>query len=111
MEDNDLDYTLWNYVYDNTHKHGDLWNGENLSIRAENGNRALQALIRPYAYQIGSACRIRTQKFNSFTQRYHLTIVVEKGSDFQKVCVFMPRYHYKIAPNVAVSYGKLSFYL
>lgn len=32
MESNQLSYTLWNYTADNENKHGDQWNGEDLSI-------------------------------------------------------------------------------
>ena len=58
IEDNLLSCTLWNYTPDNTHAHGDGWNGEDLSIFSRDeqadpgdihsGGRALRAAVRPY---------------------------------------------------------------
>lgn len=58
VEDNLLSCTLWNYTPDNTHAHGDGWNGEDLSIFGRDeqedpgdihsGGRALPAIVRPY---------------------------------------------------------------
>jgi len=108
IELNDLDYTLWNYVHDNTHEYGDLWNGENLSIRAENRNRAFQAVIRPYVSQLTLDCIIKRQEFNCFTQRYDLVVTVKKGAKFLKILVFVPKYHYRITPKITSSHGKVS---
>ncbi len=58
VEDNLLSCTLWNYTPDNTHAHGDGWNGEDLSIFCRDeqadsddihsGGRGLRAVVRPY---------------------------------------------------------------
>lgn len=57
-----MSYTLWNYTADNTNEHGDLWNGEDLSIFSRDqqndpsdinsGGRALSAVVRPYAKKV-----------------------------------------------------------
>lgn len=59
MEANLLAYTLWNYTPDNTNRHGDGWNGEDLSLYSlsqrtdpadiNSGGRALEAVVRPGA--------------------------------------------------------------
>ncbi|MCG8592481.1 MAG: cellulase family glycosylhydrolase [Proteobacteria bacterium] len=59
LDDALLSGTLWNYTPDNTHAHGDHWNGEDLSIFCRDeqsdpsdlhsGGRALEAVARPYA--------------------------------------------------------------
>ncbi|MCJ7622672.1 MAG: cellulase family glycosylhydrolase [Anaerolineaceae bacterium] len=59
LEANLVSFTLWNYTADNTNKHGDLWNDEDLSIfsrdqqtgsgEIHDGGRALDAVVRPYA--------------------------------------------------------------
>jgi hypothetical protein len=62
MDDHLMNYTLWNYTSDNTNEHGDLWNGEDLSIFSRDqqtdpsdinsGGRALSAVVRPYAQKV-----------------------------------------------------------
>lgn len=62
MDDHLMNYTLWNYTADNTNEHGDLWNGEDLSIFSRDqqtnpsdinsGGRALSAVVRPYAQKV-----------------------------------------------------------
>jgi len=57
-----LSGTLWNYTADNDNRHGDQWNGEDLSIFSRDqqsdagdlnsGGRALEAVVRPYARRI-----------------------------------------------------------
>jgi hypothetical protein len=59
-----IDSTIWNYSAGNRHEHGELWNGEDLSIfcrdereagrsetgdPADSGGRALRGFVRPYA--------------------------------------------------------------
>jgi hypothetical protein len=58
LEANLMSCTIWNYTSDNCNAHGDLWNGEDLSIYSadqrkdpadpDSGGRALPALLRPY---------------------------------------------------------------
>jgi hypothetical protein len=62
LESNVVSFTLWNYTADNSNFRGDLWNDEDLSIfsldqhvgigDAYDGGRALEAVLRPYAYKI-----------------------------------------------------------
>ena len=62
MDDHLLNYTQWNYTPDNSNEHGDLWNGEDLSIFSRDqqsepsdinsGGRALSAVVRPYAKKV-----------------------------------------------------------
>lgn len=70
LESQLLSYTLWNYTSDNSHKFGDLWNLEDLSIsssdsealairlagghtrRLDDSARGLKGFARPYAYRI-----------------------------------------------------------
>jgi len=62
MDDHLMSYTQWNYTPDNSNEHGDLWNGEDLSIFSRDqqsdpsdinsGGRALSAVVRPYAKKV-----------------------------------------------------------
>jgi len=44
-----IPYFWWNYTPENSHEHGDGWNGENLSIFSTDsgGGRCLEVLVRP----------------------------------------------------------------
>jgi hypothetical protein len=58
MDDNLMNYTLWNYTADNTNERGDRWNDEDFSIFSRDqqtnpasihsGARALEGFVRPY---------------------------------------------------------------
>jgi hypothetical protein len=48
VDANLLHSTLWNYTADNTHKTGDGWNDEDLSIFSEGKERAPGGWKRPY---------------------------------------------------------------
>jgi hypothetical protein len=62
LEANLTSFTLWNYTADNTNLRGDQWNDEDLSIFSrdqqvgsgliDDGGRALEAALRPYACKI-----------------------------------------------------------
>lgn len=62
MDNHLMNFALWNYTPDNTNEHGDLWNGEDLSIFSKDqqldpsdinsGGRALSAVVRPYAKKV-----------------------------------------------------------
>lgn len=54
LDANLLSATIWNYTADNTHKYGDGWNGEDLSVfcREDGGGRALAGFVRPYAMAV-----------------------------------------------------------
>jgi hypothetical protein len=62
LEANLLSGTLWNYTADNDNRWGDQWNEEDLSIFSRDqqedpgdlnsGGRALEAVVRPYAYKV-----------------------------------------------------------
>ena len=77
MESNNLEYVLWNYVHDNTRVNGDHWNGEDLSIRSDGGNRGLQAAVRPYTFAFGRHGRIVEERFDPYTGQYRLSVEVE----------------------------------
>jgi hypothetical protein len=48
IDENLLHSTIWNYTADNTHKDGDHWNREDLSIICEGQPRAAGGWLRPY---------------------------------------------------------------
>jgi hypothetical protein len=48
VDANLLHSTIWNYTADNTHKTGDGWNDEDLSIFSEEKERAIAGWKRPY---------------------------------------------------------------
>ena len=78
MEANLLEYVLWNYMPYSTASKGDWWNGEDLSIRSEGRNRALDAVARPYVYAIEGTVEMLKQGFDLFDSKhqgtYHLEV-------------------------------------
>ncbi|MES0361638.1 MAG: hypothetical protein ABUK20_12030, partial [Anaerolineales bacterium] len=78
LEANLVNFTLWNYTADNSNLHGDLWNDEDLSIFSRDqqtgssdihdGGRALEAVVRPYAYKIPGT--LISMSFDIGTKRF-----------------------------------------
>lgn len=112
VEDNLLSCTLWNYTPDNTHAHGDGWNGEDLSIFSRDGQddpgdihsggRGLQAVVRPYPRAVaGESLRmafdIRRRVFEfEFRHDPAITAATE---------IFVPEFQYGDGYHVEVSDG------
>jgi hypothetical protein len=106
-----LDSTIWNYTADNTNKHGDLWNDEDLSIFSRDqqvvpeniysGGRALNAIIRPYLRFItGDPIR---QSFDFRRKEYTLLFEDEQEGE---LIVFVPDYQYPRGFRVEIKNGK-----
>ncbi|UZP35543.1 hypothetical protein NXS19_003359 [Fusarium pseudograminearum] len=121
MENNKLNYTLWNYNPANRVEYGDGWNKEDFSVIngddvVENGpikpdyrnymhekdelykgGRILDVIIRPYA--VKTAGIPQTSNWNHKTLRfeYTWTSVATKESTDEKAHlteIFIPSYHY-----------------
>jgi hypothetical protein len=114
MEANLVSFTLWNYTADNTNAHGDQWNGEDFSIYSRDqltgsggindGGRALDAVIRPYAARIpGEPLRmsfdIRSGVFR-FVFRCDPTITAP-------LVIYLPAYHYAKGVSFTVTRGRV----
>jgi len=111
IEDSLLSCALWNYTADNTHAHGDGWNGEDLSIFCadevkdasdENaGGRALAAVVRPYPRAVaGEPLRIAfdpRRRIFEFEFRHHSADAPTE--------IFLPRYQYPQGCRIEVSDG------
>ncbi|MCE5256096.1 MAG: hypothetical protein LLF89_04535, partial [Spirochaetaceae bacterium] len=73
LDANLLDGTLWHYSAINTHRWGDAWNGEDLSVFCldeAGGGRALAGFVRPYALAV--AGELLEMRFNSRTGEFCL---------------------------------------
>jgi hypothetical protein len=112
LEDTLLSGTLWNYTPDNTNRHGDQWNGEDLSIFSRDqqtnphdihsGGRALQAVVRPYARAVAGeplhmAFDLKSKAF-TFAFQHDATITAPTE-------LFVPNYQYPQGYTVEVSDG------
>ncbi len=118
MEANLLSCTLWNYTADNDNLHGDQWNDEDLSIfshdqqtdtgrsdplgHPDDGGRALQAVIRPYARAVaGEPLRMAFDiKRRTFEFEFRHDPAVQAPTE-----IFLPNYHYGHGCVVEVSDG------
>jgi hypothetical protein len=113
VEDNLLNYTLWNYTPDNTNLHGDLWNDEDLSIystdqRSEprdinSGGRALQAVVRPYP--LLTSGDLLHASFNPFRRTFKMKFRSDPAISAPTE-IFVPSYQYPHGYTIKVSDGR-----
>lgn len=115
LEQNFLDFTLWNYTPDNTNDRGDGWNGEDLSIFSlsqqqdpkdiNSGGRALEALVRPWPVKIaGEPVKVKYNiKTRKFSFRFRQQPGLEKDTE-----IYVPAYPYPHGFELWVSDGSFS---
>lgn len=116
LDRNLLSGTLWNYTPDNDNAHGDMWNGEDLSIYSRDkqtgtgdvydGGRALSAVVRPYACAAAG-----TPLHMSFSRESrHFELRLRRSQHVTAPTeIFVPRYHYPSGFSVEVSAGSWRF--
>ena len=115
LEDNLLSYTLWNYTADNSNKHGDMWNEEDLSLFSRDqqknpadinsGGRALKAFIRPFPFKTAGE-----PTFMEFDYRNGRFIFEFRGDPLitAPTEIYLPRLQYPKGCAVIISDGNYS---
>jgi len=113
VEDNLLNYTLWNYTPDNTNLHGDLWNDEDFSIYSEDqrtnprdinsGGRGLEAVVRPFP--VATAGELLKSNFNPRTRVFKLVFRHDLAVS-APTQIFIPNYQYPHGYSIRVSDGR-----
>ncbi len=116
LEANLLHATLWNYTPDNSNLHGDLWNGEDLSIFSRDqqtnpmdinsGGRALSAFIRPYP--IAAAGEPISLSFRMRKARFEFHFQGDPTVDAPTE-IYVPQFHYGRGIWIEVSDGKYEY--
>ncbi|MCX6053880.1 MAG: hypothetical protein NTZ74_03000 [Chloroflexi bacterium] len=113
LENNFLNFTLWNYTADNTNSRGDQWNDEDLSIfsrdqqtdRAEihSGGRAEKGFVRPYPlFTSGEPDHLQ---FESKTGSFHFSFSGNAQTTVPTE-IFCPSIQYPDGVRVRVSDGR-----
>jgi hypothetical protein len=116
LEENRVDFALWNYTADNTNTHGDQWCGEDLSIFSRDqmsgsgspydGGRALRAIVRPYPRR--TTGEPISQSFDLGTRVFEFAFrhapQIEAPTE-----IFVPVYQYPQGCRVQVSDGTFEF--
>lgn len=112
MDEHLMNYTLWNYTADNTNEHGDLWNGEDLSIFSRDqqsdpsdinsGGRALSAVVRPYAQKVaGEPLNMRFEpELGIFTFSFRHDSAITEPTE-----IFVPNSQFPAGYRVEVTDG------
>jgi len=113
MDENLLNYTLWNYTADNINERGDLWNDEDFSIfsrdqqlessNIHSGGRALEAAVRPYP--IATAGEPLEISFNARTKEFIFRFRHEPTIT-EPTLIFLPNFQYPKGCEVKVSDGE-----
>lgn len=106
-----LSFVWWNYTPENSHRRGDGWNGEDLSIFCADdprdaqraGGRGISALVRPYLAQCDG--KPLAQRFDRAAGFYRCEFEA-KATGGESV-FFVPRLHYpsRAATSLAISPG------
>jgi len=116
VENNLSGYALWNYTADNTNERGDQWNGENLSVFSlsqqtdpsdiNSGGRALEAVVRPYAYKVAGNITEHQyfSKEKTFLLRFTLDVTIGLPTE-----IFLPELHFGEGFEVYTNISKLAF--
>ena len=114
LEKNFLNVTLWNYTPDNTHEHGDKWNGEDLSIFSRDtdpahdpeGGRTRRAFSRPYP--TSTAGEPLSLSFDMEKSLFKYTF--KSPPNAPGACsIFIPEIHYANEFRVTVNAGTWKF--
>ncbi len=113
LEANLLSFTVWNYTSDNNNTHGDLWNGEDLSIFSRDqqdnpddinsGGRALEAILRPYP--IATAGEPLEMSFDYQTRKFLFRFRHQEGIQ-EPTVLYLPEFQYPGPVIVTVSDGQ-----
>ena len=116
LEKNMVSFTWWTYVYDNSYKYGDNWNGEDLSIFSKDrqfdksnlfsGGRILEVLVRPYPVKISGLPLQMGFDPLDFNRRFLFTFQhsAEVSNEFPTE-IFVPIFQYPNGFHILVSDG------
>jgi hypothetical protein len=113
VEDNLLDFTLWNYTPDNNNLHGDLWNDEDLSIYnadqrtnprdINSGGRGLKAVVRPYPMLTSG--ELLKASFNPYRRIFKMKFRHDPAISAPTE-IFVPNFQYPHGYSIRVSDGR-----
>jgi hypothetical protein len=102
---------LWNYSPDNTHRLGDRWNDEDLSIYCldAGGGRAVEGFLRPYTVAtFGTPLRMRYERKQRVFE-FQAELDHEADGRAGHTIVFLPRELYPAGFSVELSSGTWSY--
>jgi len=118
LEKEFLSWTLWTYTVDNSNEHGDLWNGENLSLWSKDqvsdqsdlnsGSRALEAAVRPYAMRIAGQPLETFFEAGTSRKRFFLKVRLSLRDHAQTLTtiLFVPKIQYVNGIRDAIGGGE-----
>ena len=113
LDQNFVNFTLWNYTSDNTNDRGDLWNDEDLSIFSRDqqtgsgdlndGGRALKVVVRPYVQRVPGELLVVYFNYRSgfFQVDFRPDMSIKAPLE-----IYLPKVHFPLGASVHTTKGR-----
>ena len=118
-----VSFTVWCYQPDNTNRHGDGWNGEDLSLFSRDqvvpgkendlfaGGRSLLAAIRPYPCRVAGDVDHFAFSLYRKDRKFDLVFHADPNLTTKETEIFVPKYQYPHGIDVSIKKGSGTYHM